>query len=252
LGIGALGIAALAQVLGCAPAADSDDDDDDGEVPSESALSTPLAPGATVEVAQASTCSTESIRPLALQLAAALQCTAPSTLVPIPTHANITLDPSVLGYLQPGAAKAVGELAKAGIKLRINSALRTLPQQYMVRRWAARSTCGVAKAAAPGRSKHEAGLALDLDNWSDAKKSLGAKKFAWFGAGDEVHFTYKGDDAKDLGVASVKAFQLLWNENHPGSRLPVDGDYSEQVEKRLKSSPAAGFPKGIHCQRSQP
>ena len=45
----------------------------------------------------------------------------------------------------------------------------------------------------------------------------------------------------------VKAFQRLWNRNHPEDVISVDGAYGPQTEARMKLSPAAGFPKGAIC-----
>ena len=45
----------------------------------------------------------------------------------------------------------------------------------------------------------------------------------------------------------MTAFQRLWNRNHPGDKISVDGDYGPQTAARLKAAPAKGFAKGATC-----
>jgi hypothetical protein len=61
-----------------------------------------------------------------------------------------------------------------------------------------------------------------------------------------VHFDYDGTGV-DLAGLSTRAFQRLWNRNHPEAKLEENGVYDATVEAKLKAAPAAGFPVGARC-----
>jgi uncharacterized protein (TIGR03382 family) len=63
--------------------------------------------------------------------------------------------------------------------------------------------------------------------------------------GDPVHFD--NTRSPDNRGQDVRAFQRLWNRNHPGDKISVDGSYGPQTAARLKKSPATGFSKGAFC-----
>jgi uncharacterized protein (TIGR03382 family) len=63
--------------------------------------------------------------------------------------------------------------------------------------------------------------------------------------GDDVHFDHTA--SADHRGEDVRAFQTLWNRNHPNDMIAVDGDYGPQTEARLKMSPATGFAIGASC-----
>jgi hypothetical protein len=119
--------------------------------------------------------------------------------------------------------------------------LRSVVAQYLLYYWFQRGMCGIGDAATPGSSNHESGLALDVSNYSSWTTALEAHDFTWYGAGDEVHFTYTGAGAVDLRSDSVLAFQKLWNYNHPGDLIAEDGDYGPQTGARIGQSPQDGF-----------
>lgn len=233
---------------------EGDEESEDNEAPLTAAPN--LAPETTIESAANLACTTEVASALSKQLVAEINCMVPNSLVVLPQHEHVEVDSAVFPYLQPAAAKSFAAAVDAyvaskgggaDVKVKLNSALRTLPQQYMLSQWAARKRCGIAKAAKPGGSKHESGLALDVANWSDAKKSLTDHNLTWFGRSDTVHFTFNGAGATDIKSQSVKAFQRLWNKNHPQDRLPENGQYGPDTEKRVKGSPVGGFAKGAEC-----
>jgi hypothetical protein len=63
--------------------------------------------------------------------------------------------------------------------------------------------------------------------------------------GDAVHFDHLG--STDHRGQDVHAFQVLWNQNHPGDQIAADGAYGPQTEARLKQAPATGFSNGPSC-----
>lgn len=226
----------------------------DGEA-GEDALVAPAADS--VEAAARRSCTTDGARGLSQQLVDELNCLSPGTLAAIPPNDNVDFQPAVLTYLQPSAAKAFTEAVDAYAakkpagsvaRLTVSSALRTLPQQYMVSQWARRHICGVPLAAVPGTSKHETGLAIDIENYGTGRAVLtAAHGFTWFGNSDKVHFTYGGADTTDITSLSVQAFQRLWTRNHPDDPLAESGKYDAATEARLKASPIGGFALGASC-----
>ena len=131
----------------------------------------------------------------------------------------------------------------------INSALRTVAQQYLVWRWAARRRCGVPLATPPGDSNHETGLALDIAEEAAWRPALEAQNFKWLGASDKVHFDYKGANVSKGVATDVLAFQILWNKNHPDDKIAQDGRYTPATEEKLKQAPPDGFRNGPSCGR---
>jgi hypothetical protein len=131
----------------------------------------------------------------------------------------------------------------------VNSALRTVAQQYLLRRWAAGNRCGIEIASLPGESNHETGLALDIAEPGTWRSALEAQDFRWLGSIDRVHFDFKGPRASSRASVDVKAFQQLWNLNHADDLLVANGQYAAATEERLEKSPARGFPVGPRCAR---
>jgi hypothetical protein len=211
---------------------------------------------ATVFAAASRSCSTSIVRGLTDQLREEIDCLVPHTLIGMGDveAAGVTIGDDVLPYLQPPVSAALVQAAKLSTKpMKINSALRMLPQQYLLHRWAAGKRCGIAVAANVGESNHEQGLAVDIDTsqGSSANKiirtAMSKASFEWFGPSDPVHFTYKGTDATDLSGLTVRAFKRLWTRNHPEAPLADDTTYDARVEARLKASPADGFEIGARC-----
>jgi hypothetical protein len=169
----------------------------------------------------------------------------------IDTIKNANLGSAVFPYMQAPAAAALAAAVKArGTTMSVNSALRTLPQQYLLYRWYKTGKCGIGLAASPGTSNHESGLAVDIDDnggWQSSMKNAG---FKWLGSSDPVHFDYVGGSTVNLSGLSVEAFQRLWNRNHPSDKIAEDGAYGTDTEKRLASSPVGGFPIGAQCNKS--
>ena len=203
-----------------------------------------LGAAGSVEAAVSTSCSTSAVHGLAQQLVDEIECMSPGALTKIDGIPNVTVDSVVFPYLQAPAAKALRTAATHGA-ISINSALRTLPQQYLLYRWYQSGRCGIGLAAHVGHSNHEQGLAVDVgDHSSSAMTNAG---FHWLGNADPVHWDYRGGGGVDLAGMSTKAFQRLWNRNHPTERIGEDGSYGGETETRLKRTPAAGFAVGAAC-----
>ncbi|MBD2056969.1 peptidoglycan-binding protein [Oculatella sp. FACHB-28] len=127
-------------------------------------------------------------------------------------------------------------------KLVINSAYRTVAQQHILYQLHLKGIVG--KAAKPGLSPHEDGLALDVDNYPDWIRIL--ERYGWQYLGDDLpndpwHFSFDGGRG-DIGNIGVKAFQRLWNKHNSDDQIEVDGDFGGETAKRMNKSPSDGFP----------
>lgn len=208
---------------------------------------------ATSQVASASTvadygssgCSTAVVIGLSRQIADEVACEHPGALVSFAPGGNLTItSSSVLPYLEAGAkSDLVAEAVSHSVQ--VNSALRTIAQQYLLYHWYLAGRCGIAAAATVGHSNHESGRAVDLANWSSVTTSMSANGWKHDVPGDVVHFDHTAS-VDDRGQ-DVLAFQKLWNRNHPSDLLSEDGSYGPQTESRLKQSPATGFATGPSC-----
>lgn len=234
-----------------APADDDSAMDDDGA--SEEPASAPKAPPsqhfATVQEAAAGSCTTVSVEGLSKQIIEQARCLNPKAVVPLPSRPNLVTGPHVFPYMQSDARDHLVRVLDAhkNTTMKLNSALRTVAQQYLVWRWSASKSCGVELATRPGDSNHELGLALDVAEHASWRSALEAEQFRWLGASDRVHFDYKGGDAHPQKMTDVLAFQKLWNKNHPKDPVNEDGVYSPQTEQRLKKAPPDGFELGPSC-----
>lgn len=199
--------------------------------------------GLSVGSAIGASCSTSIVRGLSEQLIGELNCLRPGVMSSI-AGSNADLGAAVLPYLQGPAASAFRRAASAR-RLSVNSALRSLAQQYLLYTWYQRGRCGIGLAASPGRSNHEGGLAFDTSDRSAIRSHMSNYAFSWFGNGDPVHYTYQG--GSDIRTLSVRAFQRLWNRANPRDRLAEDGAYGSATATRLSRAPSEGFPTGTTC-----
>jgi hypothetical protein len=150
-------------------------------------------------------------------------------------------------FLQSGPKESLrsvlrqGINQKPGMRMKINSAYRTVAQQHILRQIYERGYRDlVSLAARPGKSNHEDGMAIDVDNYEDWKPLLLNNGWEWQGKSDPVHF-YNDSGRDDVGDLGVKAFQRLWNRYNPNDQMTVDGDFGEQSAARLNRSPSTGF-----------
>jgi uncharacterized protein (TIGR03382 family) len=191
------------------------------------------------------TCSTSVVIGLSKQISEEIGCMNAGALVKFNPTANLQITSSaVLPYLN-GVAKTRLETVAASRVIRVNSAFRTVAQQYLLYQWKQQGRCGITAAALPGRSNHEGGRALDLANWSSVITPMANQGWAHNVPGDPVHFEYLA--AADIRGRDVLAFQRLHNRNNPTDKISEDGAYGPQTEKRLRAAPATGFAQGAIC-----
>jgi uncharacterized protein (TIGR03382 family) len=200
---------------------------------------------ATVASYTTSTCSTAVVIGLSKQISDEIGCANPTGLVKFTAGGNLQITSnSVLPYLSAVAKQDVMDVAATKV-VQINSAFRTVAQQYLLYRWYQLGRCGITAAATPGRSNHESGRALDLANYSQVISAMAAQGWAHDVPGDDVHFDHLA--SPDIRGRDVLAFQKLWNRNHPTDKIAEDGDYGPATESRLRQSPSEGFAIGASC-----
>lgn len=191
-------------------------------------------------------CSTATVAPLSLQIAQEIACIAPGSLAPFQEGGGVHFTSgAVLPYLHPTAITDLKATAAATGDIEVNSAFRTVAQQYLLYRWYQTGRCGIPAAATPGNSNHEGGRAVDLSNYSSVISSMSRHGWAHDVAGDPVHFDHLA--SSDIRGLDVHAFQRLWNLNNPNDRINEDGDYGPSTAARLSKAPAGGFPLGPDC-----
>ena len=190
-------------------------------------------------------CSTSGIRPLDLQLIAQLNLVAPNSLVSFHALPGIFCGAGVHPWLQPVAVKALmGAIAGyPKFKLVVNSAYRTIAQQFLIWLWFLKQLCSIPLAAQPGLSNHNSGLALDIENYENWKLRFKQQGWDWLGSKDPPHFDFVGKGSKDLRKPSILAYQTLYNYNSPTTKLLEDGIWGKRTEQALLLTPVAGFAK---------
>ncbi|MBK7586244.1 MAG: D-alanyl-D-alanine carboxypeptidase family protein [Myxococcales bacterium] len=227
------------------------DDGDDEPPTDERAKPKPDKPAraGTVREAAARTCSTSSVDGLSRQIVIQARCIDGRAFASVPSRPNLVTARNVFLYLHAPARDHLVKALDANKtkKMTVNSALRTVAQQYLLWRWAAGQRCGIKLATPPGESNHETGLALDIAEAGAWRSALEAHEFRWLGSIDRVHFDYKGPDAASRSSVDVRAFQQLWNRNHADDPIPETGRYAPATQERLEKSPSAGFPLGPRC-----
>lgn len=208
-----------------------------------------LTANATVTEAINASCSTSSVQGLSEQVVAQMNCISPNSMAALPERANVSKSDATFAYMQSPARDALVAALDANPSkhLGINSMFRTVAQQFVLYEWSKKKKCGVALAAKPGSSNHESGLALDTSQHATWRTALESRGFKWFGSKDKVHFDYVGSGIANLKGVDVKAFQMLWNVNHPQDKIAEDGQYGPATAARLAKSPAAGFALGSTC-----
>jgi hypothetical protein len=218
---------------------------------------------ATVRGVADASCSTSVVRGLSDQLVAEIACSKPGVLASVAKMPRLGQSAAVMPYLETDAAEALKRVVKKAGGISINSALRTVPQQWLLFRWGAKNRCSIHVVMPPGQSTHEPGLAVDVEDHERLRPVFESEGFEWWGADDPMHFTYhpSADDGgatgealasdalahADLAGEGVKAFQRLWNRNHPDDTIPESGVFDATTELKLAAAPAKGFTKGATC-----
>ncbi|WP_017302028.1 peptidoglycan-binding protein [Nodosilinea nodulosa] len=183
--------------------------------------------------------STAVANGLSQQLIYQINLITPNALVSF-DDLNVELGNAAYPFVPPEGKEGLRKAIEArGTKLVVNSAYRTIAQQFLLYNWRGNNSNPVAK---PGTSNHQSGLALDINDRSGWLQFLQPQGWQPL-AGDPPHVDYKGGGAKDLRQATILAFQVLWNKNNPNDKLTEDGAYGNETGKRLGMSPAVGFEK---------
>jgi N-acetylmuramoyl-L-alanine amidase len=152
---------------------------------------------------------------------------------------NIQPGDAAFALLQPPAKQALQRaIQQRGIPMIINSGYRTLAQQMLLFNW----LNGKSPVARPGRSNHQSGLALDIEDARGWEPFLMRHNWRPL-AGDPPHFDYVGGGTRDIRKTAIEAFQRLWNRNNPTQRISEDGEWGPQTENALNRSPLTGFEK---------
>ncbi|MFN6569242.1 M15 family metallopeptidase [Dendronalium sp. ChiSLP03b] len=190
----------------------------------------------------------EKVRGLDRQIIFIMQRENPTSLVSfIDIDAELNKN-STFPLLQPAAKKALGQaIRKRTKKLIINAAYRSITSQLLLHNYSKQEQCGIIIAAIPGKSNHQTGLAIDIEDFTGWRSYLEAEGWRWLGPVDPVHFDFVGSRISDIKELPIKSFQKLWNLNNPEDKLPENGIYDSETEKRLNQAPPDGFPKGEKC-----
>jgi hypothetical protein len=208
------------------------------------------------DLIRAEVCTTRPSLPLSIQIAEELSCAHPNSFQSIAHIDGLVFGPTAIPFLQITAADALrSAIRRISGSIKLTSTWRSVAAQYVLHRWQGR--CGIRMAVRPGKSYHESGMAFDTPAYYllEVREAIEAGGAAWYcttrnggrteGCRDPVHFTAQG--GQDLRRDSIKAFQRLWNVNHPDDEVPEDGEWGSQTEERLKASPLAGFLGGTSC-----
>lgn len=187
-------------------------------------------------------CSTDVVNGLSEQILAEMNRLLPNTLV---SFADLNVSrggQAAYLLLQPAAKEALRKAVQdRGTTMVVNSDYRTIAQQLLLFRQSKQGKCGIALAARPGRSNHQSGCALDIQDAISWKPFLEKQGWQWYGKNDPVHFDYVGAGRRDIRSIAVLAFQRLWNQNNPNNKIAEDGIFGDETEERLVRSPSEGF-----------
>ncbi|BAT54405.1 putative peptidoglycan-binding domain-containing protein [Nostoc sp. NIES-3756] len=190
-------------------------------------------------VRNAPTANTSVVNGLSQQLIYQINLIVPNALVSF-DDLDVELGSAAYPFVPPAAKLALQQaIERRGKKLIVNSAYRTLAQQMLLYNGRARNSNPV---AAPGKSNHQSGLALDIEDrqgWLPFLNGTGWQPLA----NDPPHIDYRGAGARDLRRETILAFQQLWNKNNPTEKIGEDGQWGPKTESALNRSPAMGFEK---------
>ncbi|MFK7986914.1 MAG: M15 family metallopeptidase [Sandaracinaceae bacterium] len=191
-----------------------------------------------VVASNGASCTTAGTEGLSEQLVRSHLCAFPGSVAEFAPHPNITLTHSRVHPLGAAATVTAIQAAADTTPLTVNSAFRTLVEQYLLFEGGG---CGL--AATPGNSNHQTGTAVDLGNFTAARSAMtSAGCTQSFPSSDPVHFDCPGPDMR---ANSVLIFQRLWNLNNPSDTIAEDGAYGGQTRTRLGGSPSGGFPMDL-------
>lgn len=200
---------------------------------------------ASVLLANAPGCSSAIFHGLSQQLIYQMNLLSPNILVSF-DDLNVQLDPAALPFLQPAAKESLRKvIADRRQPIKVRAAYRTIAQQlFLYNRRNGVGGCNLTTVVLPGRSHHQSGIALDIDDYQAWRPYLESYGWRWMGASIKNApglFNYVGGTVLDIRATAVKAFQQLWNQNNPGDKIAEDGQWGKQTHGRLDKSPVCGF-----------
>ncbi len=183
--------------------------------------------------------STSIVNGLSQQLIYQLQLNLPNVFLSF-DDLNVDLDVAAFPYVQAPAKQGLQQAIRdRGMKMLVNSCYRTIAQQMLLYNDRFNNSNPVAP---PGTSNHQTGLAIDIEDPRGWEPFL--VQYGWSPLpGDPPHFDYVGGGTVDIRSQSIRAFQQLWNRNHPNAKIDEDGAFGPQTEDALNRSPAPGFAK---------
>lgn len=168
----------------------------------------------------------------------------PNLLVSI-ENLNIQLGQGLFPYCQTSTKNALRIFLEAyGKPLTINNAYRSVVAQTVLYN---NKNLKNNRVGEPGKSDHQNGISLDIEEWEQVKNLLIEHGWKWtYEQTDAMHFDWT-NDIEQIKDKTVKAFQSLWNNaNAESEHLIVDGDLGDiqvsQTFKCINNSPAEGFP----------
>jgi hypothetical protein len=133
-------------------------------------------------------CSTAVVIGLSAQIADEIACLKPGSISHFDASSNLVITSnSVLQYLDTNAKNDLVAAAQSGT-IQINSAFRTVAQQYLLYHWYLNGRCGITAAATVGHSNHESFRAVDVANYSSRITAMRNHGWAHDVSGDPVHF----------------------------------------------------------------
>ena len=186
-------------------------------------------------------CSTAVANGLSQQIIDEMNAIVPNVLVRF-DNLNVKSGAAVFPYLQRPALEGLARaISDRGTTMSINSAYRTIGQQLILFNHSQRRRCGITIAARPGRSNHQSGLAIDINDAQGWRPHLERHGWRWLGRKDPPHFDYVRGGTRDIRSLAILAFQKLWNKNNLNDPIAEDSIYGRQVEARLNKAPIEGF-----------
>ena len=198
-------------------------------------------PRGSVLLANVTGCSTAVANGLSQQIIDEMNAIVPNVLVRF-DNLNVKSGAAVFPYLQRPALEGLARaISDRGTTMSINSAYRTIGQQLILFNHSQRRRCGITIAARPGRSNHQSGLAIDINDAQGWRPHLERHGWRWLGRKDPPHFDYVRGGTQDIRSLAILAFQKLWNKNNFNDPIAEDSIYGRQVEARLNKAPIEGF-----------
>jgi N-acetylmuramoyl-L-alanine amidase len=187
-------------------------------------------------------CDTGLAKGLSDQVIAKLNRMVKSPILVKVEHRLIDIESDAVNpYLQPKAVKSlIAAVEDSGKVIIINSMFRTIVQQHIIRKQYDLGLCGITAAALPGRSNHEKGLAIDIEDPYSWQYSLESNSWIKLGVWDDMHYDY-WDGRQDIPKLQCYAFQQLWNQYNPSELIAVDGLYGAITARCIDRSPIDGW-----------